>query len=36
MIFKSDRKDGGMNSVNWRKKIMSAFTERKPSMKIVQ
>ena len=36
MIFRSGKKDGGMNSVVWRKKIMSASIERKPRMKIVQ
>ena len=36
MMFRSDRKDGGMNSAVWRKKIMSAFIERKPRMKTVQ
>ena len=36
MIFRSDRKDGGMNSAVCRKKIMSAFIELTPRMKIVQ
>ena len=36
MIFRIDRQDGGMNSAVWRKKIMSAFIERSPRMKVVQ
>ena len=36
MIFRNGKKDGGMNSAVWRKKIMSASIERKPRMKIVQ
>ena len=36
MIFKSDRKDGGINSAVWRKSVMCAFIERSRHMKIVQ
>ena len=36
MIFRIGRKDGGMNSAVWQKKIISAFIERIPRMKVVQ